>query len=225
MLLSNVLYSQNSLLSCALSISLCPAGKFSLPSLPGLSDLRCTCNQTLFLLNHSHQIPPSFTFPFFTHFLFPPLTDILYYREDEIGDSCKAIVFLCYEEALWAFKTKNDCSNTTPPFLFFFFFCSAVQLDSCGAQNSGHPEHQDRAVHCHEQRGLPLHFGMVCTYSTVIPFTSNFTLQESLLKHYHAISVLFKEWHRHLIFILILVVQKNLYPKSPLTVGPCTSTR
>lgn len=44
------------------------------------------------------------------------------------------------------------------------FFCSAVQLDSCGTQNSGHPEHQDGALRRHEQRGLPLHLGMVSVH-------------------------------------------------------------
>lgn len=42
--------------------------------------------------------------------------------------------------------------------------CSAVQLDSCGTQDSGHPEHQDGALRRHEQRGLPLHIGTVRTW-------------------------------------------------------------
>ena len=104
---------------------------------------------------------------FSTHFLFPCWTDILYDGEDEIRGSWKAIVFLCHEEALWTFKRKKDRSNATVPCLLLFY--SAVQLDSCGAQDSGHPEHQDRALCRHEQRGLPLHFGTVSTCNEVMP--------------------------------------------------------
>lgn len=77
------------------------------------------------------------------------------------------------------------------PFCFLFccfFFNSAVQLDSCGAQDSGHPEHQDRALCCHEQRGLPLHFGMVSTHSSVPLKTNCDVITQVLgekLPHYH----------------------------------------
>lgn len=53
---------------------------------------------------------------------------------------------------------------TLTPLCPSFFFCSAVQLDSCGTQDSGHPEHQDGALRRHEQRGLPLHLGTVSVH-------------------------------------------------------------
>lgn len=71
----------------------------------------------------SKSFPPSL-FAFFTNLLFSPLTDKLYNRECETGDSWKAIVFLCHEKALWTFKRQNDCSNITPPSL-----CLAVQFN------------------------------------------------------------------------------------------------
>ncbi len=131
MSLSNILYFKSSLLSHALSISLSPAGEFSILSFPSLSDLRCTSNQTLFILNLPPLILPRLSLSFFTRFPSLPLTDILYNREDEIGDSWKAIVFLCGEEALWAFKRKNDRSDSTflSVFLFYFILFFAVQFN------------------------------------------------------------------------------------------------
>lgn len=71
-------------------------------------------------------------------------------------------------------KKKKRMITLILPLCFFFppflsFFSSAVQLDSCGSQDSCHPEHQDGTLRCHEQRGLPLHFGMVITNRTAVP--------------------------------------------------------
>lgn len=170
MSLSNVLYSESSLLSPAPSISLSPAG--------GILHTVTPVFVWPPVYRQPHSIPPKSPSPnpfpasqphsFFHALPYSRLRrTYCKTREDEIGDSWKAIVFLCFEEALWAFKRKNDRSNAASP--LSVLFCSAVQLDSCGAQDSGHPEHQDRALRCHEQRGLPLHFGTVSTCGTVMP--------------------------------------------------------
>lgn len=128
MSLSNVLFFESSLLSPALSISLSPAGGILHTVTPVFVWLP-VCRQP-------HFIPPKSPSPN----PFPASSSLLFHtlpysrlrrtycktREDEIGDSWKAIVFLCFEEALWAFKRKNDRSNARFSPLCFILQCSST---------------------------------------------------------------------------------------------------
>lgn len=95
---------------------------------------------------------------FSRHISSSPLTDTLQSTWG-VGGVCAGV---CGRWATRVYEQEQWLLSFSSFFLLLFFFscfCSAVQLDSCGAPDRCHPEHQDGAVHRHEQRGLPLHIG------------------------------------------------------------------
>lgn len=148
----------------ALSLPLSPSLPLSLHLIPDL-----------ILLNLPHIIPPSLFHTFPTWAFDSHTVRRGGWNRRQLESNC-----LPTPQGKLSFKEKNDCPNFPviwfPVFFFSFVFYSAVQLDSCGSQDSGHSEHQDWSLCRHEQRGLPLHFGTVSTHCN--------PSQPTLLHHY-----------------------------------------